>query len=118
MSTPSARSERQRQYVGAYNTSGWKYTYIAPPALPTLQNTSAGVKLTFKKPAGATRMRILRKVGSGKWAKLADTTSTSYVDKTAKKGAKYTYTLRVTDKAGKQFLSYYNTAGRAIICKR
>ena len=106
------------QYVGAYNTAGWKYTYIAPPALPTLQNTSSGVKLTFKKPAGATRIRILRKVGSGKWAKLADTTSTSYVDKTAKKGVKYTYTLRVTDKAGKQFLSYYNTAGRAIICKR
>ena len=106
------------QYASSYNSTGWKYTYIAPPALPALKNTKNGVQLTFKKPAGGTYLRIFRKTGNGKWTKLADTSATSFVDKTAKNGTKYTYTLRVVNKAGTAFFSAYNTAGRTITCKR
>ena len=106
------------QYVGAYNTTGWKFTYIAQPALPTLTNTSSGVKVAFKKPAGATYIRVFRKTAKSGWAKLADTSASYCIDRSAKKGVKYFYTVRVINKGGKQFLSAYNTAGRAIICKR
>lgn len=104
--------------VSAYNTAGWKYTYIAPPALPTLKNTKNGVQITYKKPAGGSYFRIFRKTSGGKWAKLADTSSTTYVDKSAKKGVTYYYTLRCINKGGTKYFSAYNTTGRSITCKR
>lgn len=105
------------KFVSAYNTAGWSYTYIAPPALPTLKNTKNGVQLSFTKPAGGSYLRIFRKTGSGGWAKLADTSATSYVDKTAKNGVKYAYTLRCINKGGTKYFSGYNTTGKAITCK-
>ena|GEM_PF-1781659 len=106
------------QYASAYNTTGWKYTYIAPPALPTLKNTKNGVQITYKKPAGGTYFRIFRKTAGGRWGKIADTSNTTVVDKTAKKGVTYYYTIRCINKGGTKFFSAYNTAGRAITCKR
>lgn len=110
--------DKNGKFVGSYNTTGWTITYVAAPALPSLKNTKNGVQLTFTKPAGATYIRIFRKTGSGGWQKLADTTAKTYVDKSAKKGVKYTYTLRVINKGGSKYLSAFNTAGRAITCKR
>ena len=62
--------------------------------------------------------RIFRKTSGGKWAKLADTSNTTYVDKSAKKGVTYYYTLRCINKGGTKYFSAYNTTGRAITCKR
>lgn len=108
----------KKQYIGAYNTSGWAATFIAAPALPKLTNTKNGVQVTYTKPKGGTYFRIMRKTGKGKWVKIADTNKTKIVDKTAKKGVKYTYTVRCIAKGGKTFLSGYNTTGRTITCKR
>lgn len=110
--------DEKGKFISAFNSAGWGYTYIAIPALPTLKNTKNGVQLTIKKPAGGSYLRIFRKTGSGKWTKLADTSATAYVDKTAKNGVKYSYTLRCINKGGTKYFSGYNTTGRAITCKR
>jgi fibronectin type 3 domain-containing protein len=72
------------------------------------------VKLTWKKSAGAAKYRVLRKTGKGKWVKVGDTTKLTFVDKKAKKGVKYTYTVRCVTKNGKSFTSGYNTKGLSI----
>ena len=108
-----------KQFVSAYNTTGWSYTFVAAPALPKLQNTRTGVKISFTKPKGCTKVRIFRRAASGGgWQKLADSTSTAYIDKTAKNKLKYYYTVRCISADGKQFISGYNTTGRLIQCKR
>ena len=83
-----------------------------------LKNTKAGVSISWKKSAGAVKYRIFRKTGSGKWAKLADTAKTSIVDKTAKNGKTYSYTIRCISKDGKKYTSGYNAKGSTIKCKR
>ena len=106
------------KFLTGYNSTGWKYTFIATPALPTLKNTKNGVQVTITKVTGAAQYRIYRKTGSGSWAKLADTTSLTYVDKAAKNGTKYSYTVRCLSADGKSFTSSYNNTGRSITCKK
>ncbi|MCD8334329.1 MAG: fibronectin type III domain-containing protein, partial [Clostridiales bacterium] len=48
------------------------------------------------------------------WTKIADTTSTSYTDTTAKSGTKYTYTVRCVNSAGTSYTSSYNSTGLSI----
>ena len=60
----------------------------------------------------------MRKTAKGKWVKIADTAGTKIVDKTAKNGVKYFYTVRCIAKGGKSFQSGYNATGSAIVCKR
>jgi fibronectin type 3 domain-containing protein len=66
---------------------------------PTVKvaNTSNGVKVTWSKTTGATGYIVYRKTGSGKWTTLKTITSgstVSYLDKTAKAGTTYYYTVR------------------------
>lgn len=110
--------DKSGKVLSGFNTTGWKNTFIAPPALPKLTNTKNGIQLTLTQSKGAVRYRIFRKVGSGKWVKLADTKALKYLDKLTKNGIKYTYTVRCISADGKSFTSAYNTTGRAIICKR
>lgn len=107
-----------KSYTSGVYTKGWTTTFIARPALPTLTNTKSGVKVTLKKVAGAVKYRIFRKVGNGKFAKLADTTKLVYLDKTARKGVTYAYTVRCISANGKAYTSAYNAKGRTIKCKR
>ena len=111
-------NEDATAYLSAYNTTGKAITYIAAPAAPTLKNTSSGVQITWAKVNGAAKYRIFRKTGSGGWAKLADTTAVSYVDKTAVNGTKYSYTIRCLSSDGTKFTSAYNATGSTITCKK
>ena len=111
-------SANGKSFTSGYNTSGWAQTFIAAPALPTLKNTKNGVQVTWKKVAGAAKYRVFRKTGSGSWVRITDTAKTSVVDKTAKKGVTYTYTIRCISANGKSFTSAYNTKGRSIKCVR
>ena len=58
--------------------------------------------------AGAKSFVVLRKTGKGKWKSIGTTTKRSFVDKKAKKGVKYTYTVRAKNAAG---LSPYRKKG-------
>ena len=93
-----------------YVRSGWRFTYIAPPALPTFENTNDGIKVKWAAVAGAEKYRVFRMNGS-KWAKVGDTTGTSLVDRNVVGGTKYTYTVRCISMKG-AYTSAYDTTGK------
>ncbi|MBR2715542.1 MAG: leucine-rich repeat protein [Ruminococcus sp.] len=108
-----------KKYTSSYNKTGYAYKYIATPKLRAISNTSSGVKLTYYKVSGAPKYRVYRKTGSGSWSKIADVSNKYdyYVDKTAKKGVKYTYTVRCVSSNGKSTVSGYDSKGLAITRK-
>ncbi len=60
-------------------------------------NTNQGVRITWSADSSATQYRIYRKAAGELYWKTLDTISaskTSFVDKTAKSGKKYTYTVK------------------------
>ena len=75
---------------------------VASPVLRyAYANSNGDVTVAFKKVNKATKYRVYRKTSNTKWKKLIDTKKTTVVDKTAKKGVKYMYTVkacRVTSK--------------------
>ena len=60
-----------------------------------LTSTNQGVQVKWKSVEKAKCYRVYRRTADGKWATLADKiTGTSYIDKTAKTGTTYYYTVR------------------------
>ena len=93
---------RLKVYIYAYSAlvnylknNGFSYSYLTPttPSLNKIENTTNGVKITYYSK-GNTGYYIYRKSGNGNWTRIATTKSSSYVDKTAKSGTTYTYTVR------------------------
>ena len=93
---------RLKVYLYAYSSlvnylknCGISYAYLTPttPSLNKIENTTNGVKITYYSK-GNTGYYIYRKSGNGNWTRIATTQSSSYVDKTAKSGTTYTYTVR------------------------
>ena len=79
----------------------------------SLANTKSGPKITWSKVTGAKGYLVYRKTGSGSYSKIASTTSLSYIDKTAKAGTKYTYTVKAYNGS---YASAYT--GKAITVKK
>ncbi len=77
-----------------YKTSGWTIKRLAAPELKSITNATNGVTVKWGKVTGASKYYVYRKTGTTSWEKLATTTNLSYVDKTAKEGKIYTYTVR------------------------
>lgn len=87
----------------------------ATPVLTSAANVASGITVKWGAVDGAAKYRVFRKVSGGSWAKLTDTTSTSYTDTTAVAGTTYYYTVRCLDSTGK-YCSAYDTKGKA--CRR
>ncbi|MCR5665987.1 MAG: fibronectin type III domain-containing protein [Eubacterium sp.] len=68
--------------------------------LKTCSNSSSGVSLEWKTVKSAKKYYVYRKVKGGSYSKIATTTSTSYVDKTAKSGTTYIYKIKYKTKSG------------------
>ena len=70
----------------------------ATPANVTLigaAGDSSGITVTWNAADGAAQYRVYRKdAANPKWKGIANVTGTSWTDKTAKAGVKYTYTVR------------------------
>ena len=67
------------------------------PKLSSASNTTSGIQLKWSKVSGATGYILYRKTGTGSWSRIADIkngSTVSYIDKTAKSGTTYTYTIR------------------------
>lgn len=80
----------------------------------TLKNTNQGVKISWTADSSAQKYRIYRKAdGAKKWTILdtIDADETFIIDKTAKSGTKYYYTVRGYNYVG---WGSYNTKGVAI----
>ncbi len=104
--------------VRAYNGNDMSaYTGVTIVRLTTpsvkLANTKSGPKAKWGKVTGAKGYYVYRKTSSGSYAKIAKTTSLSYVDKTAKKNVKYYYAVRAYN--GKTLSAYTNNG---ITCKK
>ncbi len=101
-------------YVSAYNTNGFAVRRLTTPTLKSVTSAKSGVTFKWNKVTGATGYIVYRKTGNGSWVKLATVTgnsAVSYLDKTAKKGVTYTYTVRAYYGTS---TSYYNTKGLSI----
>ena len=86
---------------------------LATPKISKAESVYGGVKLTWNKVNGAAKYRVYYK-GSKGWTKLADTTSTTYKDKSVSSGKSYTYTVRCISKDGKKFTSGYDSKGKTV----
>ena len=67
------------------------------PKLSSASNTTSGIQLKWSKVTDATGYILYRKTGNGSWNRIADIkngSTVSYIDKTAKSGTTYTYTIR------------------------
>ena len=100
----------------SYDDTGVSATISARPANVTLVSAKAvsgGIQVTWKEAAGAATYKVYRKDATNtKWTALTTTaTGTSYVDKTAKAGVKYTYTVRGVASDGKTLSPGYNKTG-------
>ncbi len=95
-----------RGYVGSfkgkYNTSGVKTLFLTQPTVK-FSNTSAGIKITWSKTAGAKNYFVYRsEYVNGKWAnwKKVGTCANNVfacTDKGVESGIKYRYTVRAVN---------------------
>ncbi len=107
-----------KAYSGV-NESGCDYDgvsslYLSIPKLKTATNATKGIKITWSKVKGANGYIIGRKTKSTSWTKIAETDNVdNYIDKTAKSGTTYTYTVVPVSDDVKGFYSE-----KGITCKR
>ena len=96
-------------------TSNLKYN-VTPTV--NVSNANNGIKVTWSTAANATGYRVYRsELTNGKWSSwksmgTTKSTTTSWVDKSAKSGKKYKYTVRAVN--GK-VLGSYNKTGSSIL---
>lgn len=103
--------------LSAYNKKGISGTpKLGTPVLKSVKRSGSGVIFTWNKTAGANGYVVYRKVNNGEWRAVAKVTKgTTYKDTTAKKGAKYTYTVRALRKSGTtNVYSDYNAKGISV----
>ena len=91
------------------------------PANVTLSGAtvgSSGITVAWKAAAGAEKYRVYRKdAANPKWKGIANVTGTSWTDKTAKAGVKYTYTVRGINANGALSSGFDKTGVSATIPK-
>lgn len=100
--------------TSGYVKNGIATKYLSTPKLTKVISKEKGVSVAYGKVTGATSYIVYRKTGNGNWNKIATVKGNNkitYLDKTAKKGVKYTYTVRAVN--GK-YMSSYNSKGITI----
>ena len=102
------------KYRSTYIAEGLKIKRLERPELESVKSYKTGIKFKWETVTGASGYYVYRKTGSGDWkqlAKVTDASTTSYFDKTAKKGKTYYYSVRAYSGSYK---SAYNTKGLKI----
>ena len=107
-------SKDGKSFTSGYDSKGKTITFLSAPKISSLSKTSSGIQIKWGKVTGAVNYKVFRKTAGGSWQAIGTTTSTSFVDKTAKKGTKYTYTVRCVSKDGKTYTSGYDSTGKSI----
>ena len=103
------------------DTSSWlrvfspEYTISTTPANVTLGSAKAvsgGIQVTWQAASGAAKYKVYRKDAvNTKWTVIATVTGTSYTDKSAKAGVKYSYTVRGVAADGKTLSPGFDRTG-------
>ena len=84
-------------YHSKFDTNGLYLKRLANPALKSATSATAGITVKWSAINGTTGYYVYRKTVNSNWVRIAavgGTNTTSYLDKTAKKGINYTYTVR------------------------
>ena len=80
--------------------------------LVSAKAVSDGIQVTWQSAAGAAQYRVYRKdAANPKWKGLINVTGTSWTDKTAVAGVKYTYTVRGIGSDGKTLSPGFDDTG-------
>ncbi len=101
-------------YTSSFVTNGFAVRRLTTPKLAKVVSAKNGITFTWGKVSGAIGYIVYRKTGSGGWQKIATLKGAStvkYLDKSAKKGVTYKYTVRAYYGTS---TSYYNTKGLTI----
>ena len=101
-------------YRSIYIADGLKIKRLEKPSLVSVKSAKKGITFKWNEVTGASGYLVYRKTGSGEWEQLEKVTgasTNSYVDKTAKKGKTYYYSVRAYSGSYK---SAYNTSGLKI----
>ncbi len=81
-----------------YNEKGWSKEFLSTPKISSISNYYGGPKISWKKVTGAAKYNVYRKTkSSGNWTKIDSTSSTSYIDSSAKADKKYYYAISAVD---------------------
>ena len=82
------------------------------PKLSKITTSYNSITVKWNTVSDADGYQVYRKVNSGKWKVVKNTTGTSYKDKNVKAGYKYSYTVKAHKKVnGKKVYSGYNKKG-------
>lgn len=93
----AAVMEKSGKKYASYKSASKNGQNLATPLLDSISSTKSGIKLSWGITPYATGYNVYRKNSDGEFEKIAyvkGNESVSYVDKTAKKGKTYTYTVR------------------------
>lgn len=104
-----------QRFIQHYGLTNPSVEYLDTPIISTTKNVSGGVQLTWGSVKNASQYRIFRKTSNTSWSKLADVTSTQFVDTDVKSGTTYIYTIRCISGDGSKYTSAYNSAGSTIM---
>lgn len=97
--------------IGGNSVSSWNVEGVlrlTNPALKTAKKAANGIKVTWGGVAGATSYNVYRKTAKSGWTMIGNTKAKSFVDKSAKKGVTYTYTVRACNA---HYISSYSSTG-------
>lgn len=87
-----------KAFIGAKSSAcvtSDKITFLSTPKMKSAQSTKNGIIVNFGKVSGAGGYLIYRKTSSdGEWERVGKINVNSFVDKTAKKGTTYYYTVK------------------------
>ena len=100
-------------FISDYDRTGKSYMFLTTPKITSLNPVTEGVEVNWGKLAGAVNYRVYRKTADTGWRGIADTKSTTFVDKNAPSGKPVSYTVRAITADGKDWTSYYNS-GKSI----
>lgn len=70
------------------------------PKLKSAKAKDEGIRISWSSVEGAVSYKVYRKTKGTDWEKIATVEKTSYLDKTAKSGKTYTYTVKAVDADG------------------
>ena len=99
-----------KAFVSAFNTNGWRNTFLKPPTLSSVSRQGNANLVRWNAVAGAAGYRLYRKGYNGSWARVMNSTANAYyADAGAKANTLYAYTVRCVDRNGNVVSDYYDT---------